>query len=478
MKPLILALASSLALGQTANAMLLDWNGQYRFEYVEVDKTELQSGSRKGYLLNNLVLMPHIIPSDGFEVISKIHLTENSDLRYSQSQMGMIWGNSANPCPNGTSCSTYFDNSNSFADQRPKTALAVSQLYLKVNHEWGTLLVGRAPMQFGLGITHNSGADPFSHWYDTRDLLAYKIFFENTFIMPAISKQYAGDFQLGNEITNQSLQVEYKNHDTGDWLGVFYETSKGNSIANDTPVNQGLAGVSVQGPLNINSYNVVFGKDFTQFNFRIEGGFHSGSTGTTDLNGRDVRLNSYAVISEINVHPESSNNRWNIKFGSVSGDNPDTEDFEGYLVDRNYDVALLLFNHSLGQNTDIFKTKIGHNPAFTNPRNSLDDEYMSNVIFFAPRWINKLNDRWEMQNTLLMARLNNSRTMVGTTVESISSDVGFEWDLGFNYKANDNMEWRFNSGLLLPGKAFELGSANISNTNSVFGFSTSAAITF
>ncbi len=470
-RPFVFFSAFTLLLQQAAFAISLDWSGNYRFEYVEIDKTEMTSGSRKGYLLNNLVLMPHIIPSDGFEVISKIHLTENADSRYTNSQMGMVWGNSANPGP-----STYTDNSNVFAQSRPKTGLAVSQLYLKVDQEWGSLIVGRAPMQFGLGITHNAGTDPFSHWYDTRDILAYKMHVGNLFIMPSLSKQYADDFQLGNEITNQSLHFEYKNHDTGDWLGLFYETSKGNSTANDTPLAP-LNGTAVNGTFNLNSYNIILGKDFTDFNFRVEGGFQSGSTGIVDSAGKDIRINSYAVVTEFNVLPGESKNRWNIKAGSVSGDNPDSEDFEGYLLDRNYDVAFLLFNHSMGQNADIFKTKLGHNPTATSHRDSLDDEYISNVLFVAPQWTRQLADRWNMRNTLAVARLNNSRMKVGAGVESIESNVGFEWDLGFSYKANDNLEWKFDSGILVPGSAFKMGTADL-KTSTVIGIGTSAAITF
>jgi hypothetical protein len=472
-RPLMVVSALGLMFQPTAFGLILDWGGQYRFEYVEIDKTEMTSGSRKGYLLNNLVLMPHIIPSDGFEVVSKIHLSENNDSRYTNSQAGMTWGNSHNA---GPGFATHIDNSNALAQNRPKTGIGVSQLYLKVDQEWGSLVVGRAPVQFGLGITHNAGNDAFSHWYDTRDILAYKMHIGNLFIMPSISKQFAGDFALGNEITNQTLHFEYKNNDTGDWLGLFYETSKGNINTNDVPKTP-IGGASYYGAYNVNAYNIILGKDFSDFNFRVEGGFQSGSTGITHTNGKKINLNGYAVVTEFNVIAGESKNSWHVKAGSVSGDNPDTEDFEGYLLDRNYDVALLLFNHSMGQNADIFKTSIGHDPAFTSNRNSLDDEYISNVLFVAPRWTRQLADRWNMRNTLAVARLNNTRMKVGAGVEDIDSNVGVEWDLGFSYKANDNMEWRFDSGLLMPGKAFQMGTADL-KTSTVIGLSTSAAITF
>lgn len=471
-RSLLLISSSVLMFQQSAMGMMLDWKGQYRIEYVEVDKSEMTSGSRKGYLLNNLVLMPHILPSDGVEIVGRIHLTENSDPRYTNSQMGSVWGNSA-----AAGNYEYIDNSNALAQFRPKTPLAVSQMYLKLDQEWGSLVVGRAPVQFGLGITHNAGNDPFSHWYDTRDILAYKMHIGNLFIMPSISKQLADDFQLGNEITNQTIHLEYKNPDTGDWLGLFYETTRANPNANDIPLAR-LNGANLSGSMSLNSYNIILGKDFSQFNFRVEGGFQSGSTGAVTATAKDIKVSSYAVVSEFNIFPTDSKNTWTVKAGSVSGDNPDTEDFEGYLLDRNYDLAFVLFNHAVGSSTDIFKTKLGHaDPSSYTLRNSADDEFVSNVLFVAPQWTRQLADRWNMRNTLVAARLNNTRMTVGNSVEDISSDVGFEWDLGFSFKASDNMEWRFNSGLLVPGKAFKMGSADL-KTSTILGLNTAAAITF
>lgn len=456
----------------SALSVALDWNGYYRFDFMDVDRSELQSGSHKSYLLNNLVLMPHIIPSDGFEVISKIHLAEDPNSPYqNSSQAGMLWGGSVT-----SATPAHADNSNALSGSRPKTQLAVSQIYLKVDQEWGSLVVGRAPVQFGLGITHNAGNDPFSHWYDTRDILAYKMHIGNLFIMPSISKQYANDFTQGNEITNQTLHFEYKNHDTGDWLGLFYETSKGNSSVNDIPVTT-IGGTAVDKAFSINAYNIILGKDFTDFNFRVEGGFQSGSTGIVTASGRNILMNSYAVISEFNIFSSESKNIWNIKAGTVSGDNPDTEDFEGYFIDRNYDVALLLFNHALGQNVDIFKTALARNPT-NSIKNSLDDEVMSNVMFLAPQWVRKFDERWKMRNTFTIAKLNNAQMKVGATTETISSDVGIEWDLGFNYKANENMEWKFDLGVLRPGNSFKKGTADLKTADIVLGIGTSAAITF
>ena len=49
------------------------------------------------------------------------------------------------------------------------------------------------------------------------------------------------------------------------------------------------------------------------------------------------------------------------KLGMVSGDDPLTTAYEGYQLDRNYDVAMLLFYHRLGKADVLRNTPIHAN---------------------------------------------------------------------------------------------------------------------
>lgn len=55
-------LIATLGLSASTHAMSIDWSGNYRVEYVEVDKTSLDSpGLRKAYMLNHLSLSPKLL---------------------------------------------------------------------------------------------------------------------------------------------------------------------------------------------------------------------------------------------------------------------------------------------------------------------------------------------------------------------------------------------------------------------------------
>lgn len=454
-----------------AHAVAIDWSGQYRVELVDIDHTEMKDGSHKSYLLNNLILQPHVYGSDGFEVVSRLHLTDDGT---NQSQLGMRWGTPHSTTDATGAGANSWNQSDSVSQNRPKTGLYLSQIYLKADQEWGQLIFGRAPMHFGLGINHNSGQDGFAHWYDTRDTLAYSIHWDNVVMTPSISKNFVDDFALGRETTVKSFRLEYKNPDNGDWLGLLYENTVGPKSANDIPL-----GDTLSGGLDIKSYDLILGKSFGSFAFKVEGAVMDGASGKRDSNtNSDIKISNVAIVSELEFNKDTDPNQWKLKLGSVSGDNPSTANYEGFLLDRNYEVALLLFNHPLGDNADIFKTALGRESAGTPNANVADEEFISNVLFIAPQWRHQLAERWNMRNTLIYAGLsNNSVDIGGGNIEEIDSHVGLEWDLGFSYKANSNLEWKVDSGVVFPGKAFALGSANKS-TSTVFGIVTAAAITF
>ena len=58
-----------------------------------------------------------------------------------------------------------------------------------------------------------------------------------------------------------------------------------------------------------------------------------------------------------------------------------------------------------------------------------------------------------------------------------SKDIGFEYDIGFNYKPTDKFHWVNEIGILFPGQAWTGGSAGFGNSTN-FGFASKAAISF
>lgn len=442
----------------SAQAMSLDWSGGYRFEWTEVDKPSLGSPSeRKAYGLNYLYLSPKIIAADGVNVISRFDILSNS--AYPNSQLGDIWGMN----PAGT------------ADQDVRTGnqgvvgVNVSQLYLSVNQEYGALRLGRAPFEFGTGMKYSAGTGMFDHWYDTRDLAAYKIVVGDWFFMPMLSRQQSKGFGQGGTISSLGFQLQYENEENKSLIAIFQETTNGVSQALGYTPQQieayGGAGATADGDMKIQRTNFVLARGFDSFEFRLEAGFESGATGVRKGTS-DVELSGYGIATEFLLPRKESKWEWSLKAGMATGNDDSATDFGGYSFNRNYDVAMLLFNHRLGS-ADLLGTNVQKNSGIPFG-DSADDEAISNAMYFAPAVTYAWNEKLDLRNTIIYAQL--MKENVAT-----SKDLGLEWDIELIYKPSARVQWVNQLGLLFPGDAWKVnGAAN----DFTFGFASKAAISF
>ncbi|MEN0057763.1 MAG: hypothetical protein AAGB31_02920 [Bdellovibrio sp.] len=453
----VLSLSAALLSG-TAQAMSLDWSGGYRFEWTEVDRPSLATPTeRKAYGLNYLYLSPKIIAADGVNIISRFDVLNST--AYPNSQVGEIWGLNTNAAPGNVS-------------NQGSSQVHVSQLYLNVNQEYGALIVGRAPFEFGLGMTYNAGKGPFDHWYDTRDMAAYKIVVGDWFFMPVLSRRQSNGFGQGGTISSMGFQLQYESEENKSLIGVYQENTKGVKEVLGYSASQIAAygGDSVNSDLNIQSTNFVLGRGFDSFGFKVEAGFQSGEVGVTQ-GAESVSLNGYGIAAEIYIPRNEGKWDWNFKFGMATGDDPDSTDFGGYAFHRNYDVGMLLFNHRLGQR-DFLQTDVNKD-ASLGVGNSADDESLSNVLYFAPSATYAWSDRLDVRNTLVYGQLLNT---VKNSVDS-EKDLGIEWDIELVYKPSDRIQWVNQVGLLFPGGAWKNGTSELEN-GFTFGFASKAAISF
>ncbi|QDK39081.1 hypothetical protein [Bdellovibrio sp. NC01] len=469
-KNLIKVLGLSIALmSSTAGAMALDWSGGYRAEWTEVDKPSLGTPpQRKAYGLNSLYLSPKIIAADGVNINSKFDILTNSF--YNNSQLGEIWGlNDSSPVVNSQNQGT--------------SSIRVSQLYLTVNQEYGALMVGRVPWEFGLGMTYNAGKGMFDHWYDTRDLIAYKIVVGDWFIMPMLGRQQSTDFGQGGTISTLGVQLQYENTENKSLIGVYMEQKKGAANALDYSASQIAAyGASGAAPnaLNETTTSFVLGRGWDSFGFKLEASFLQGETGLVTSFGDDIRLGGYGIAAELYFPRQQSKWDWTVKMGMATGDD-DSTNFGGFAFDRNYEVGMLLFNHRLGGGPDFLQTNTvkpttGSNGATLNVGNSADDESVSNAVYIAPTVNYAWNDKFDLKNTLVYAQLLNT---VKNSVDA-KKDLGLEWDIELVYKPSDRIQWVNQIGLLFPGDAWKNGTGTDGNLSSdfTFGFASKAAISF
>lgn len=454
--------ALALLVSAQAQALSLDWSGVYRFEWTEIDKPSLGSPSeRKAYGLNFLELSPTIVAADGVNVKTRFQVMSNSV--YHSSQLGDIWGmNHGNGSPY-------------LSGNQGETEIEVRELYLNFNQEYGALIAGRAPLNFGLGMTYSSGDGAFDHWYTTRDMVGYKIVLGNWFIMPMLTRMQSAGYNQGGTVATNAIHLQYESEDKTSVLGILQENTTGANSALGYTATQtealGGLGATAPGNMKIQKTNVYIAREFSTFGFKVEAGFQSGSTGITNAGGESVDINGHGLAAELYIPQKSSKWGYSMKLGMATGKDEGSKDFGAYAFHRNYNVGMLLFNHRLGQR-DFLQTR-AYQPDGTSVGASADDEMVSNAAFVAPVIAYDWNERIQIRNTLVYGYLFNE---VQSSVDS-AKDLGLEWDIELVYKPSARVQWVNQVGLLFPGEAFRNGNDNLGN-EFTFGFVTKAAISF
>jgi hypothetical protein len=456
----------------------LEWSGVYRFEGNFLKNSELgDKGKELSYGQHHLVLRPKIVAGDGLTIFGQFNIM-NEGGAYANSQMGQIWGNGV-----GSGTPTSANDSNALSQNQEAETIEVSQLYMTYSQEYGSLLVGRAPLQFGLGMTHNAGRGLFDHWYDTRDMAAYKIVVGNLYFMPMFGKPSEKNINNSDDIDDYMFNFQYENPETDIELGVFYWLRKAGSQGSDAPVGAPLGGsttppATATGDIDLKTVSVYAQRGGERFRIGMEAAFQSGETGVLTSSGDNVALGGFGLAAEMEYRGQDSKAKWTLKAGSASGDDPSTTaKYEGFIFDRNYDVAMLMFNHPLGQ-YDFLGTNLQTGAVRDADGNitRADVEAISNVIYIAPSMRYHFNDRWSWDNTIVTAWLTEN-PMAGQTPErNPGKDLGYEFDTAINYSPRKGVMWVNQAGFLFPGDAWK-GDGQFDSKFS-FGLSTKAAISF
>jgi hypothetical protein len=483
----------------------ISWSGLYRFEALKLHDAQLDStrGPDKGYLLHHLTLMPKIVASDSVSIYTRFDILNNNF--GGGNYAGQTFGGdpiNTNVGANSGSSSATNGNSNVFSSDQNGNPVVVSEVYATWVNEFGVLVVGRAPLQFGLGITYNAGNGLFDHYLTTRDMIGYKIVFGNFFVMPMIGKSRENILDLQDEVNDYMLQVQYENPDSDLSLGGFVQLRTATANGNDAPAGAlnpanssasapippyggiGGTGAVQTGGFKSQSVNVFVKDKAGPVHIGIEAGLISGKTGFASAAGQpETKISAFGVAAEVAYAPAQSG--WSIlgKLGTASGDDPSsTASYGSFSFNRNYNVGLILFNHPLGQ-ADFLRTFATRNvtpvtagqPTTHTASGELDTESVSNAIYFSPHAEYKFNDKISAGSTFVWAMLHRDALM--STVTGQSKNLGYELDFNFDYKPYERLTWLTEVGMFAPGDAFRGGSQKYA-AGFVYALSTKAAISF
>ena len=451
-----------------AHAADLNWSGLYRAEANYVDNINIDSGSST-YLNHHLILRPKIIAADGFNIYSRFDVMNNSSID-TTNQLGSFLGSG----PSSPDQDPNTENDNNLSYNQNSDLLQVNELYLVWAQEFGSLIVGRMPKHFGMGMSHNAGQDSFDHWMSNQEGIGYKMIFGNMYLLPVYAKINEGDAKGDSDDVNEyNITFMYANPDTKLEIGVMYETRKsstavGNDGDNSTVIAEDLDETKNWGSFDRKAWNLFVSKSVASLDFAIEASFIEGDTGMLTTDDTEVVWDAFGIASKFDY---KVNEKWDLhlKAGSASGDNPETPTkIEAFLFHKNYDVAKLLFNYAFGDDT---KNLLRTNLAGRNSNLGVDSETLSNVIYIAPAVSYSFNSAWKLKTTVIYAQLNEA------AFSDASTDLGYELDMALDYRAFDRFHLSLEAAYLMPGKAFDEIPGQ-DDAEDILGFFAKAAIQF
>lgn len=488
----------------------IDWTGYYRAEGVFFKNQNLKGSASEGqensFMLHHLVLKPEIVPVDNVRIRSRFDIFNNA---FSNNQTGQTFGQ----YQGGQSSNTQAQPPAVLTHHQEDETLRVTELNVNWVHEFSALIIGRVPVDFGLGMTYNSGKDAFvknedkilgpqfnaererfQHGLSTKDMVGFRIQLGNIMFMPAYGKTRESTLWGEDDINNYMVLLNYEDLEKDLSMGFFFDnrvgpkdTTTNPTRGNDFPSSyfSNLGTAAIYDGFQAYNMNFFVKKKTESFRLGAELGFLSGYTGVKVTSGGSdnrVELSGFGGVAEAGY----TSGLWDfgLTAGMASGDDPDTANFEGYFFSRNYDVAMMMFNFPLGEPTyDILRTQLAGSRAAltstdTNASNlsGTDSEVISNAVFFTPSIKYKAGERYEIFTDLTYAML--LKNPVPAATASVSKNLGMEIDFGLKYSPQAKITWTNEIGLLFPGAAFTRGGTAGYTNGFAFAYFTKAAFSF
>ena len=490
---IIFVIISATAIAEVARADI-EWHGMYRIEGYSINDPELDTAvaKNKDYGVQTLILRPEFVAADGFYIFSQFNIM-NSDS--GGNNLGAIFGDGVGS--NNGQPGTGTSNSSAISTYEKSEEFVVTEFYLEMKQAFGELFAGRMPINFGLGMSYSDGDGLFDHYIDTRDMVAYKVHVGNIYVMPMFGKVAQGGYLASSaEIEEWDLEAQYNNPDSNSKIGIFYQNRTGSPAGVDTPqyaVSTTAQPATVQPDrMNIKNISVYFKKTEKNYNVGFEACQQSGNFGVDNSAGTNVKLGGFGAVVQYNYEPTATPWGFGLKSGYATGNDPKTDsEYDGFFFNRNYHVAMLLFNQPLGQ-ADILHTALygrqdvlgnqGSGPSSTpSTAYDADTEALSNVYFLSPSVSRRFGERWRGIATLTGAWLNNTTVVLGNPATSLNyynvkSDLGYELDLTADYKISKNIMWQNELGVMLPGQAWTVGGQF--KADMAYGLLSRAAVSF
>jgi hypothetical protein len=482
---LVLGLVS-LALAVSAEAMDLDWAGQFRAESHWVHNYALDSsatdfsagGGGSGYSIAKggektaqfqtlfLRLKPKLTVNDNVYIKSEWWLGDPV--------FGLF----------GDSAPYTRDQKNWYSTQSRGATIRAQRFYGEFITDVGTVDVGRAPLNYGLGLVWSSGDGLWDRYESTGDQIRLLAKFGAFTVSPAAVKYSMGNTiggacngatctpaAGGGGLSDYSLLFKYENPDEDFEGGVNFIKRVAGGSQDATSGYFTLN--SAPGGMNFNTWDLYGKKTLGRFSIAGEVPIVSG-----DLSG--VSYKTWAAALEAGW---KMNDSWEtqVRAGHAPGQPNSTsarpDRFEAFYFNPNYKPALILFNYQLAN----FARAQTLNNSATDPASlaSPYDNPVTNANYLT-LGLGYKTDKWRFSGKYVFANavetctagtqcFNTWRRTYEASTASQSSSLGWEMDYGASLQWDENFVFGLDLGWYFPGDFYKYSNAASENSlSSVF----------
>ena len=480
---LVLCLVTSVHLTQV-KAVDLDWSGQFLSESHWIYNYSLERGNvtsdatrsaAGGYYISGggsenanfqslfLRLRPSLIVNDNLYIKSEWWLGSP------------IYGFFGAASPYALDQKYYYST------QSRGSSVTAQRFWAELITNLGVVQVGRAPLNWGLGVVWNNRNDLNSRYPSTGDVVRLVSKFGSFLFSPSFIKYSAGNNVGGacqvsgvnctpvegdGDVVDYSISFKYENLDEDLEIGVnFIRRLVGSS--QDTASGYQFLGSGAGA--NYNTWDLYGKKHMGKLDFGVEVPIANGQIGGADYK-------SLGIATEVDW---SISDFWkmNLKGGYASGQEnisstaPDS--YRAFYFHPDYRVGLIMFNYQFnnfsGPNlaNDASLTEANLGSPYDNP--IVNATYLSVAS-------NYQTGKWNLRGALVFANAlktaSNSGRFFNTWTRNFvdysdgpsqSAFMGWEADFGAQFNYDRHFTFDFDFGLMFPGGFYKFSNTSQEN---------------
>lgn len=423
-----LPLLLTMALGPSAHATELVWDGFYRARARYFDTLSLSSDNSNAqgvsfWLDHRMRLQPGWLLNDAIAIRAQLDLLD-----------GVYWGQQAvmpvNPIT-GVDLGTQFTQTL----EPPTTSsggvtlqnLKVTRIWAEINVGPGQLRFGRMPLEWGSGMVFNAGNGPLDEYGNTVDRLQYAAKAGDVYVLGAIEQLYEGYVNQRDDIFGADGAVYYRTEQAS--LGIYNMVrwqKQGQSAF--TMYTGSLWGYAEAGPVDVEA----------EFAANLGGG-------DLDTGANDVRISSFGGMFDSGY--EGAHLRLGLGAGFATGDaSPTDSAFHTFSFNPDFHVALMMFEEPM-------PTLAAAVPNSTNQGLELGavrtGDGVRNALYLRPRIGWRLFD--DLKGDLVIFTAQAAKQASDSTT---GKGYGTELDADIHYTPIDRLDLHGTVGVFFPGRYF------------------------